>query len=133
WAGGPGVFADWNEIDMIDSCKRLLFAGSDTTTLSIGNAFHALLTDPALMAEVRAGGEKRVERLVEEILRLYGSVHFRPRRVAEDVVLGGQTIAKGSMILVMLLAANRDPEEQACPHQINLDRKGLRNHLSFAI
>lgn len=131
WEGGPNIFADWNEVDTLDSCRRLLFAGIDTTTHAMANAFHMLLTDAALMARVRAGGRDAVERFTEEALRLNGTVQFRSRRVTADTELGGVKIKKGQMVVVILMAANRDPAAFTCPHMVDLERPQPRNHLAF--
>jgi cytochrome P450 len=131
WAGGPQIFADWNEIDTLDGCRRLLFAGVDTTTHLVANAYHMLLTDGELMQRVRAGDEKTVERFAEEALRLNGTVQFRPRRAMADTELAGVPIRKGDMVVVILMAANRDPDQYACPHAVDLARNAPRNHLAF--
>lgn len=131
WAGGPQIFEDWNTIDTLDGCRRLLFAGIDTTTHAAANAFHALLTDRALMQTVRSGGQATVERFVEEVLRLNGSVQFRPRRVTADATVAGVPVRQGDMLIVMLMAANRDPLQFGCPHELDLKRSGARAHLSF--
>ena len=131
WLGGPNIFPDWNEVDTLEACRRLLFAGIDTTTHALANAFYMLLTDADLMARVRAGGREAVERFAEEALRLNGTVQFRSRRVTADTVLGGVPIAKGQMIVVILMAANRDPKAFVCPHAVDLERPQARNHLAF--
>jgi cytochrome P450 len=131
WAGGPQIFPDWNEVDTLDGCRRLLFAGVDTTTHLVANAFHMLLSDQDLQQRVRGGDENTVERFVEEALRLNGTVQFRPRRAMADTELAGVPIKKGDMVAVILLAANRDPQQYACPHAVDLERDVPRNHLAF--
>jgi len=131
WAGGNKIFPDWNEIDTLDSCRRLLFAGSDTTTISLENAFYMLLTDAELMASVREGGRERMPAFVEEVLRLNGSVQFRPRRASKDTELAGQKISQGDMVLAILQGANRDETVFSCPHAIDMQRKNGRNHFTF--
>lgn len=132
WQGGRQLYADWNEIDMLDSSRRLLFAGSDTTSHAIANGFYLLLRDDALRAKVQAGDEAVLEAFREEVLRLHGSVHFRIRRAATDVQLGGQQIRAGQMVVTLLVASNMDASRYECPHQVQLDRKTPRAHLSFS-
>ena len=131
WAGGPGIFPDWNEVDTLDACRRLLFAGIDTTTHALANAWYMLLADDALLASVRDGGRPAVERFTEEALRLNGTVQFRPRRVTADTELAGVPVAKGQMVVVILMAANRDPTVFSCPHAVDMERTQPRNHLAF--
>ncbi|MCW2984329.1 MAG: hypothetical protein JWR63_1899 [Conexibacter sp.] len=131
WAGGHTVFADWNDLDTLDACRRLLFAGIDTTTHAIANALHMLLNDPALMATARGASPEILQRLADEALRLNGSVQFRPRRATAATTVGNQDIAEGDMLIVLLLAANRDPDRYTCPHEVRLDRETPRDHLAF--
>lgn len=131
WRGGPKIFEDWNDLDMLDGTRRLLFAGSDTTTHAIANAFHWVLTHPDTKADLIAD-PARIPTFVEEIIRLHGSVEFRPRRAAEDVELGGVQIREGDIVLAMLVAANRDPDQFGCPAHVDLDRANPKNHMSFS-
>lgn len=132
WEGGRKLYGDWNEIDTLDSCRRLLFAGSDTTTHAIANAFRILLTDAEVRRQVQADPAGTMANLCEETLRLFGSVHFRIRRVTAPCVLGGRELKKDDMVVALLLAANRDPAQYGCPHAAQLDRKSPRDHLSFS-
>ena len=131
WAGGPGIFADWNESDTLDSVRRLLFAGVDTTTHLVANAFHMLLSDDQLMQKVRSGDSQTIASFAEEALRLNGSVQFRPRRAMADTEVAGVPIKKGEMVVVILMAANRDPAQFECPHLVDIERKNPRSHISF--
>lgn len=131
WAGGTQVFEDWNELDTLDACRRLLFAGIDTTTHAICNAFYMLLTDDVLRADLLTGGIPALDRFVEEVFRLNGSVQFRPRRVTRDTELGGVMLPAGSMLLVTLIGANRDPAHYECPNAVNLERARPHDHLAF--
>jgi cytochrome P450 len=131
WDGGPSIFPDWGESDTLDACRRLLFAGVDTTTHALANAFYMLLSDTSLFTQVREGGQGAVEHFIEEALRLNGTVQFRSRRVTADTELDGVPLMKGSMVVVILMAANRDPAVYGCPHAVDVNRKQLRNHLAF--
>lgn len=131
WAGGKVVFDDWNDLDTLDACRRLLFAGIDTTTHAICNAFHMLLSDDALRAAVTSGDTAILDRFVEEVFRLNGSVQFRPRRVMEDVEIGGTAIPAGTMLLVALIGANRDPGHYNAPDQVDLTRARPHDHFAF--
>lgn len=131
WAGGHVIFEDWNEVDTLDACRRLLFAGVDTTTHAINNAFYLLLTDEALRRQVAQGTPEIVDRFVEEVFRLDGSVQFRPRRVSRDVVLGSTPVKAGDMLTVAIIGANRDPQHYGCPHQVDLERARPTDHFAF--
>ena len=48
-----------------------------------------------------------------------------------DTEVAGVPVKQGDMLVVILMAANRDPEQFGCPHAVQLDRPGSRNHYSF--
>jgi len=131
WSGGHRVFEDWNELDTLDACRRLLFAGIDTTTHAICNGIYMLMDDERLRAAVTSGGQSELDHFVEEVFRLNGSVQFRPRRVMQDAEIGGKHIAAGSMLLVALIGANRDPAHYGCPAQVDLTRARPHDHFAF--
>jgi cytochrome P450 len=131
WREGPAALPDWNEIDVRANLRVLFFAGTDTTGHTMANAFHLLMTREGLADTLREGGDKAVANFVEEALRLYAAVHFRPRVANDDVELAGVRIGKDDHILPVDLAANRDPAKYRCPHDLDLDRPAPRDHLAF--
>lgn len=130
WRGGREALEDWDEIDMRANVRIIFFGGSDTTTHVLANSFYVLMTDPALAAAVR-GRSDGVTRFVEEALRLYGAIHFRPRVANHDTELAGCPIAAGDRVITVNLAANRDPSYYASPDEVRLDRPSPRDHLAF--
>jgi cytochrome P450 len=131
WRGGAEALDGWDEIDMRANVRIIFFGGSDTTTHVLANSFYVLMTDRELAASVRAGGAETIGRFVEEALRLYGAIHFRPRVANHDVELGGCPITAGQRLLTVNLAANRDPEHYPSPDDVRLDRPAPRDHLAF--
>ncbi|KAB8160212.1 cytochrome P450 [Streptomyces sp. 3MP-14] len=105
----------------------LLFAGFETTVNLIGNGVHALLRHPEQLALLRAGLAAGDERLlataVEELLRFDGPVELATWRFAtERLTLGGQLVESGEPVLVVLAAADRDPERFEAPNTLDLRR-----------
>jgi hypothetical protein len=131
WREGPKALDGWDEIDMRANIRILFFGGSDTTTHVLANSFYLLMTQPELVEQLQEGGEEAVGRFVEEALRLFGAVHFRPRVANGDTLLGGVPIGKDAQLLAINLAANRDPAHYECPHSVKLDRATPRDHLAF--
>ena len=131
WRGGAEALDGWDEIDMRANVRIIFFGGSDTTTHVLANSFYVLMTDPELAGAVRAGGIDAVSRFVEEALRLYGAIHFRPRVANEDVELAGCPIGANQQVLTVNMAANRDPEHYPSPDDVRLDRPAPRDHLAF--
>ena len=67
---------------------------------------------------------------VEELLRYESPTQQTMRVAPDDVVLGGKPIRKRQQVIVLLAAANRDPEKFTDPEQLDLARKDNR-HLAF--
>jgi len=87
----------------------LLTGGHDTSTSMLALGTLWLLENPEQAALVRETDE-HVDQVVEELLRYLTVVQVAfPRFAREDLVLAGQPIAKGQMVLCSLTAANRDP------------------------
>ena len=109
----------------------LLGAGSETTTHLISGSVYELTKDPELRDWIEEDWT-RATMAIEEFLRFVSPVQFtKPRFVRKDIELGGVPLKKGDRIMVMLAAANMDPNANAHPEKLDLARKPDR-HLSFA-
>ncbi|MFJ6797837.1 cytochrome P450 [Streptomyces sp. NPDC091268] len=113
----------------------LLFAGFETTVNLIGNGVHSLFMNPdqreRLQASLAAGERALLETGVEELLRYDGPVELATWRFAtEALTLGGQEVAAGDPVLVVLAAADRDPERFAEPDTLDLARTD-NQHLGY--
>ncbi|WP_327085489.1 cytochrome P450 [Nonomuraea sp. NBC_01738] len=129
------VLSDLMDSDLTDEELKgmaliLLSAGFDTTANMLALGTFALLRNPAQLAALRHD-PALADSAVEELLR-YLSVGKHFYRVAlEDVELGGQTIKAGSMMILSLATANRDPERFSDPHVLDLRRQD-GGHLAFS-
>ena len=130
WQRGPEVLDRWGEAEVLAQCRVLFFAGSDTTAHLLRNAIWVLVTQPELQGELR-GDQQKIRDFVDEVLRLYGPIHFRVRVAKSDVELGGRQIRTGDRLHPVNASANRDPRHYADPHHVNIERKPLRDHLAF--
>ncbi|ARX84016.1 cytochrome P450 family protein [Streptomyces alboflavus] len=113
----------------------LLFAGFETTVNLIGNGTYALLTHPEQRARLQqslaAGDTGLLETGVEELLRFDGPVELATWRFAtEPLRIGGQDIAAGDPVLVVLAAADRDPARFPDPDLLDLSRTD-NQHLGY--
>ncbi|MFS0692220.1 cytochrome P450 family protein [Streptomyces nitrosporeus] len=113
----------------------LLFAGFETTVNLIGNGIHALLREPEqrerLQRSLAEGGTELLETGIEELLRYDGPVELATWRYATvPLTLGGQDIAAGDPVLVVLAAADRDPARFPEPDVLDLARSD-NQHLGY--
>ena len=112
-----------SEEELCSMIALLIVAGHETTVSLIGNATLALLTHPEQRAALE-GDPSLLPRAVEELIRYDGPVERTLNRwAAVDVELGGQTIRRGDNVIVILGAADRDPDRFDAPDQLDLRRR----------
>lgn len=119
------------EAELLATCILLLVAGHETTVSLIGNGTLALLRDPGQLAWFRAHPDAAAS-AVEELLRYDPPVQLTARSALDDVELAGRLIERGQMILMLVGAANRDPDVFPDPDRLDLTRKPER-HLAFGL
>jgi cytochrome P450 len=109
---------------------QFLVAGNETTAGALAQAVAMLIREPAIMARLRTEREK-IPAFVEESLRMHSPSPHVYRRVMADTEVGGVPLKEGQIVMVSYLSGNQDPEKYECPAQLDIDRKGIRNHLAF--
>jgi cytochrome P450 len=117
--------------DELTSMVQLLFiAGHDTTVSLIANGVLALLSNPTQYAALRAE-PAGWPAAMEELLRFDSPVQVAiPLYATEPVEIAGQVVPTGDIIIVSLLAANRDPARFPDPALLDLARTDGA-HISF--
>jgi cytochrome P450 len=118
-----------DETELLSLAVLLLGAGHETTANLIGNAVVALLRNP--------GERKRledepgmIESAVEEFLRYDSPVQTTDRIAREDLEIDGHRVRAGEFVVLLLGAANRDPERFPDPDRLDLARPDNR-HVAF--
>jgi pimeloyl-[acyl-carrier protein] synthase len=106
-----------------------LIGGHETTTNLIASGFLTLLNNPESLEQFRRTPEIAGS-AVEELLRLESPVQHTARIAPADMQLGGKTIKKGSRVVAVLAAANRDPNRFSDPDRLDLLRTDNR-HVAF--
>ena len=113
------------------SLTLLLFvAGHETTMNLIGNGMKALLQHPDELRRLR-DDPSLITTTVEEVLRFDGPVHVTGRIPTQDLEVSGQLFTKGSQVVTLLAAANRDPAEFPDPDRFDVSRQP-NHHLAFS-
>ncbi|HEY2892147.1 MAG TPA: cytochrome P450 [Dongiaceae bacterium] len=103
----------------------LFVAGFETTANTIGNALLALYRQPEELARLKADFSL-MPNAVEEFLRFDSAVQFTTRTALEDAGLGNIAFRKGEPAVVVLAAANRDPEVYDQPDRLDITRKNIK-------
>lgn len=114
--------------ELLSTCV-LLVAGHETTVNLIANGVLALLRHPAQRAML-AADPAPAPAAVEEVLRYDPPVQLTARIAGEDMTIGGLPLAEGSLALLLLAAAGRDPAVTAEPERFDITREQPR-HLAF--
>jgi cytochrome P450 len=138
--GGEGLIAEIVRVEkdgrqispneIVAMVFLLLFSGHETTTHLIAGSVFELLKNPELRDWLEQDWS-RVDLAVEEFLRFVTPVQFtKPRYVRRDIELGGVRLRRGDKIMVMLAAANMDPQANLHPERLDLQRKPNR-HIAF--
>ncbi|QLY31720.1 cytochrome P450 [Nocardia huaxiensis] len=115
--------------ELVGIAFLLLLAGHETTANMLALGTFALLEHPDQLAALRENPELMPD-AVEELLRYLSVADIFYRYATEDIELGGETITKGSTVVLSLLAANRDPERFENPDTLDVHRKA-RGQVAF--
>ncbi|AIA05948.1 cytochrome P450 [Streptomyces noursei] len=119
-----------SEEELISMALLLLVAGNESTVNLIGNSVLALLRHPDQLAALRAD-PALLPGAIEEFLRYDGPINTATfRSTAEPVTFSGVTIPAGELVVVSLLAANRDAGRFADPDRLDVTRPA-GGHLGF--
>ncbi|TQE20029.1 cytochrome P450 [Streptomyces ipomoeae] len=107
--------------DMIlNTLRAMLHAGYAPTSRFIAASVVALLRTPAAWKELQTTGV--TESVLKELLRHSGPVQAVARVCAQDVELGGRVLRKGSDVILLIAAANRDPRQFPRPDELDFTR-----------
>lgn len=127
---GPRDQNQWNDDEIVSTIVSIIVVGHHTTSAFIGNGIVALLNHPGQLARLRQTPQIARE-AVGELLRYDAPAQLISRFAVEEMQLDGQPIMPGDIALMLIGAANRDPEVFAEPDQLDLARSP-NDHLAFS-
>ncbi|PUE14592.1 biofilm PGA synthesis protein PgaC [Limnohabitans sp. MMS-10A-160] len=110
-----------DDAELLAQCAMLLFAGHETTRNLLGNGLFALLSHPEQWAGLRQD-PAGVPGAVRELLRYDSPVQYTGRRVTTDLMLHGQRLRRGDLVLALIGSANRDPARHALAEALDITR-----------
>lgn len=108
--------------EIVSNVILLLLGGYETTSNMIGNALIALHRHPKQLARLKSD-LSLMPQAVLECLRYDGSVQFTIRAAMDDVSIEGDVVPRGTIVFLMLGAANRDPAQFTDPEHLEITRK----------
>ena len=107
----------------------MIIAGNETTTKLLANAIYWASVHPGIREQVEAD-PSLIPGWVEETLRYDNSSQILGRVTTRDVEISGTTIPEGDRVLLLVGAANRDPDVFDEPDRFDL-RRDCSESLSF--
>ncbi len=118
-----------NEEELIAICSNIIVDGHEPIANAITSSTLALLQNPD-QRDLFLHDPTTQHTAIEELLRYEPPFPYAGRRVKENLILGNQEIKEGQRVLLMLDAANRDPEAFSEPHRLDLKRTDVK-HRAF--
>lgn len=118
------------ENEMAANALFLMTAGHETAANQLANAAVSVLRHPGQADELRRR-PKLLDSAVEEVLRYESAVRLTARIVPDDREVLGRRYRPGEAIIVLLGAANRDPDRFEHPDDFDIHRRD-NQPLSFA-
>jgi cytochrome P450 len=111
---------------------QLFIAGNESTTSLLGSAVRLMVERPDVEACVRSD-PARIGDLLDEALRLESPFQGHFRVVRADTRLGGVELTRGSRVMVLWGAANRDEAVFPNPDHLDLERPNIKSHVAFGL
>lgn len=107
--------------EQIVSVLRNWTAGHGTVVAGLSVLALHLASNPELQTRLRST-PTLIPAAIEEILRVDGPLVANPRTTTRELEIQGRTIPKGERLMLMWIAANRDPQAFDDPDAIKIER-----------
>ncbi|WP_236793838.1 cytochrome P450 [Amycolatopsis sp. GM8] len=125
------------ETELLTTCVTTIVAGHETTVNLVGSGLLSLMREPGEFERLRAHPEY-VPSAVDELLRYEPPVQMTTRSAKEPITLAGHEFQRGDGVVVLINAANRDPEAFVDPERLDVARYHDRTnppprHLAFSL
>jgi cytochrome P450 len=127
------VYPDGSTPELLEVVKPATFlfaAGQETVTKLLSAAVQTLGDRPEYQQFLRENPDG-IPAFIEEALRMNSPTKVDFRLVRKTTTLGDVRLPAGTVVMLCLGAANRDPRKFEEPHRFRLDRKNVREHIAF--
>ncbi len=118
-------------VDVVRTATFLFAAGEETTAKLLSAALRVLGDRPDIQQQLRED-RSLIPIFIEECLRMDSPVKSVFRMARKSTKLGDADVRAGTTVMVSPGAANRDPRRFDSPHEFQLDRKNVREHIAFS-
>jgi cytochrome P450 len=127
--GAMLTMSEMSYAEMRSTAKLLLISGYDTTAKLMSESLVVLEQHPDQRRSL-AEDPRLVPAAIEEVLRWRGASQMLPRVAVHDTVLGETEVPAGSVVYVLLIAANRDPSRWSDAQRFDV-RREVKSNLGF--
>ena len=127
------TYPDGTTPDAIDVARvaTFMFAAGQGTTVDLISTALLLLAERPDVQQLLRDQRDRIPLFVEEMLRFESPVKANFRLARRSTSIGEVNIPAGTHVLVMVGAANRDPDRFDHPDEFQLDRANATEHVAF--
>ena len=115
--------------EILDICFLTLIAGLDTVTATLGCDIAFLAANPEHRRRI-ADEPALIPAAIEELFRWETPVAGVPRKLKQDVTVGGMEMKEGEIVTILLGAANLDERHFEAADVVDFDREKNR-HIAF--
>jgi cytochrome P450 len=119
-----------NPMEYLGMLILLIVGGNDTTRNSISGGVLALNENPKEYQKLR-DDKGLIPNMVSEIIRWQTPLAHMRRTATCDTELAGKQIKKGDKVVMWYVSGNRDETVIDRANEFLIDRKNVRQHLSF--
>ncbi len=119
-----------NPMEYLGMLVLLIVGGNDTTRNSISGGVLALNENPKEYQKLR-DDKSLIPNMVSEMIRWQTPLAHMRRTATCDTELAGQQIKKGDKVVMWYVSGNRDETVIDRASEFLIDRKNVRQHLSF--
>ncbi|MGA5541849.1 cytochrome P450 [Mycobacterium sp. NPDC051198] len=117
-------------LEVVKPATFLFAAGQETVTKLLTAAVQTLGDHPEYQQMLRENPDG-IPTFIEEALRMHSPTKIDFRLVRKTTTLGGVHLKAGTIVMLCLGAANRDPRKFDDPQTFRPDRKNVREHIAF--
>ncbi|WP_280399788.1 cytochrome P450 [Nocardia carnea] len=117
-------------IELVRPATFLFAAGQETVTKLLSAAVRVLGEKPEYQQILRKD-RSLIGPFIEESLRTESPTKVDFRLARRRTTLGDVDIPAGTVVMLCLTAANRDPRKFEDPDEFRLDRRNAREHIAF--
>ncbi|WP_280425899.1 cytochrome P450 [Nocardia carnea] len=117
-------------IELVRPATFLFAAGQETVTKLLSAAVRVLGEKPEYQQILRED-RSLIGPFIEESLRTESPTKVDFRLARRRTTLGDVDIPAGTVVMLCLTAANRDPRKFEDPDEFRLDRRNAREHIAF--